>query len=314
MDHPAQRYVRILERGLQKTDALNDVNRKQVYHEARAALARVAIDPAKQLENHEALEIAIDAVETAYRDALAEVANEASRQNLTAKEIPATAQATAKPGNADLQVPLNKVPRQGLLARLRLPTFVLGGLAFAGLLIWGLSDLLKPPLPVLFSQNPKDTVITVFGNGINPQFEAFNEVVVKQAEAGSDGKMTIRFSNPETSDLPLSFAFMALDPAYVKLLAGKEIELGIVARDISRLGSEHEKPGSLTLRYHSSLTELVEAPQQLERSYKDFYFKQKIPERSKTANADMLIIIPSRQWTGMSMEVSDIAIRIPRPE
>ena len=191
----------------------------------------------------------------------------------------------------------------------------MAGLAAAGMVIlagifWGMATLLQPAVPVLFSQNPGDTVISVFGNGLNPQFQAFNNVRIEQAEPGNSGPMTISFDTSGTGDLPLSFAFMPLDPAYVKLLAGKEIELGIVARDISNLGSEHDKPGSLTVRYHSSVTQLQETPQQLERGYKDFYFRQKIAERSETSNADMLIIIPSREWAGLKLEVSAISIRL----
>ena len=317
MNHPAQRFVRILERGLQKTDAFDDVNRNRVYQEARAALARMPLHPSGHAENLEALELAITMVEDAYRSAIAEM-NQPLAQAIEPASAPSGTPAPSRaPQKGEVKskwlervFPRFKGIATGWRSLRQMAGIALVAIALLASIFVLSASLLESSPPVLFSQKQEDTVIGIFGNGLNPQFQAFNNVRIEQAEPGSSGPMTISFDTSETGDLPLSFAFMPLDPAYVKLLAGKEIELGIVARDISNLGSEHDKPGSLTLRYHSSVTQLQETPQQLERGYKDFYFRQKIAERSETSNADMLIIIPSREWAGLKVEVSAISIRL----
>jgi hypothetical protein len=104
--------------------------------------------------------------------------------------------------------------------------------------------------------------------------------------------------------LILGFAFIPVEPVYSKILAGKKIRIGVVARSTSKGNGA----AAFSVRFHSSQLPLEAVFQNLTTQYQAYYFDQDVPKQSGTERSEMMIVVPANNPAGSKIEVLSLMV------
>jgi hypothetical protein len=294
-----QRLVQLIEAGLARIDTNDPQKRQRIYEIARNSMQRLPgenPDGAGYNTRHqkkmEALEEAIAEIEKRYR--------QSGPQSITPEVFNRPTVSTAPKARS--------APRK----KLQLPVFKFSKKATAaGLLVLGLGlaaiqfSSSSTPVPTLFSDVAQGLALPIFGDAPNDSFSPYGNVAVENSSVGGQAHSLIKAPKSDAPyDSITGFAFIPLEPVYSKILAGKKIRIGVVARSISK-GNENP---AFSVRFHSTQLPLEATFQNLTTQYQAYYFDQDVPKQNGSENSEMMIVVPANNPAGSKIEVLSLMV------